>query len=252
MRIFYQTLFAFRPVDPRFVFVGDGCPPQPDRVSKIHDVAENIADCCFRPRARAQHVTPLMRFSGFLKVVICRGQNVLICQDPRDLTRTFPGSTEGEYLPHDLCRFRVGLEIVFCSFGFPVPIGWTSSEPFAALGLQLFHGANLPTRVLCVEFVCPVADRVKIVAALDRRIHAVVHCDEPHIFLREIDLHVVADLQVLTPQPGGILYNQGGDLPGFDHFHDLFPTRPLKICSGIPVIRKKKCVFKAFIPCEFF
>ena len=102
------------------------------------------------------------------------------------------------------------------------------------------------------DVLCPVADRVKIVAALDRRIHAVVYCDEPHILLREIDLHVVADLQVLTPQPGGILYNQGGDLPGFDHFHDLFPTRPLKICSGIPVVRKKKCVFKAFIPCIFF
>ena len=199
-----------------------------------------------------QRIAPLVRFSGLLKVVICRCQNVLICQDPRDLTRTFPGSTEGEYLPHDLCRFRVGLEIVFCSFGFPVPIGWTSSEPFAAFSLQLFHGANLPARVLCVEFVRPVADGVKIVAALDRRIYAVVHCDEPYILLREVNFHVVTDLQILTAKPGGILYNQGGDLPGFDHFHDLFPTRPLKICSGIPVIRKKKCVFKAFIPCVFF
>ena len=201
VRVFYQTLFALWPLHDRLVLVGDGCPPQPDRVSKIHDVAENIADCCFRPRARAQHVTPLMRFSGFLKVVICRCQNVLICQDPRDLTRTFPGSTEGEYLPHDLCRFRVGLEIVFCSFGFPVPIGWTSSEPFAALGLQLFHGANLPTRVLCVEFVRPVVDGVKIVAALDRRIYAVVHCDEPYILLREVNFHVVTDLQILTAKP---------------------------------------------------
>lgn len=143
-------------------------------------------------------ITSLMRFSGFLKVVICRCQNVLICQDLRDLTRTFPGSTEGEYLPHDLCRFRVGLEIVFCSFGFPVPIGWTSSEPFAAFSLQLFHGANLPARVLCVQFVRPVADGVKIIAAFHRRIYAVVDCNEPHVLLREINFHVGTDLQVLA------------------------------------------------------
>ena len=221
-------------------------------MAQIHDVFENITDRRTRPRTRMQRIAPLVRFSGLLKVVICRCQNIPFRQNPRDLARTFPSSTEGKNLPHNLCRFWVRLEMVFRSFGFSVPIGWTASEPFAAFSLQLFHGANLPARVLCVQLVCPVADRVKIVAALDRRIHAVVHCDEPHIFLREIDLHVVADLQVLTPQPGGILYNQGGDLPGFDHFHDLFPTRPLKICSGIPVIRKKECVFKAFIPCEFF
>ena len=167
-------------------------------------------------------------FSGLLKIVIRRCQNILFCQNPRDLTRTFPGSTEGKNLPHNLCRFRIRFEMVFHSFGFPVAVGRATSEPFAALGLQLFHGADLPARVLCVQLVCPVADGIKIVAALNRRIHAIVHRNEPHVLLREINLHVVADLQVLTPQPGGILYNQGGDLPGFDHFHDLFPTRPLK------------------------
>ena len=120
------------------------------------------------------------------------------------------------------------------------------------LGLQLFHGANLPACVLCVQFVRPVADGVKIVAALDCGIHAVAHCDEPHILLREIDLHVIADLQVLTPQPRGILYDQGGDLTSFDHFHNLFPARPLKIRSGIPIVRKEKCVFKAFVPRVLF
>ena len=199
----------------------------------------------------AAHRTPCA-FSGLLKVVICRCQNIPFRQNPRDLARTFPSSTEGKNLPHDLCRFRVGLEMVFRSFGFSVAIGRATSEPFAAFSLQLFHGANLPTRVLCVEFVCPVADRVKIVAALDRRIHAVVYRDESYILLWEIDFHVIADLQVLTPQPGGILYDQGGDLTGFNHFHDLFPARTLKIRSGIPVVRKEKRVLKAFIPCEFF
>ena len=170
----------------------------------------------------AAHRTPCA-FSGLLKVVICRCQNIPFRQNPRDLARTFPSSTEGKNLPHDLCRFRVGLEIVFCSFGFPVPIGWTASEPFAALGLQLFHGANLPARVLCVQFVRPVADRVKIVAALDRRIHAVVHCDEADILLGKIYLHVVAHLKVFTPQAGGVLYDEVRHLSCFDHLHDLFP-----------------------------
>ena len=252
MRIFYQTLFAFRPVDPRFVFVGDGRPPQSNRMAQIHDVFEDITDRCTRPCAWMQRIAPLVRFSGLLKVVICRCQNIPFRQNPRDLARTFPSSTEGKNLPHNLCRFRVGLEMVFRSFGFSVAIGRATSEPFAAFSLQLFHGANLPARVLCVQFVRPVADGVKIVAALDRRIHAVVHCDEPYILLREINLHVIADLQILTSQPGGILYDQGGNLTGFDHFHDLFPTRTFKIRSGISVVRKKERVFKAFIPCVFF
>ena len=48
---FYQTLFAFRPVDPRFVFVGDGRPPQSNRMAQIHDVFEDITDRCTRPCA---------------------------------------------------------------------------------------------------------------------------------------------------------------------------------------------------------
>ena len=163
-------------------------------MAQIHDIFEDITDRCTRPCAWMQRIAPLVRFSGLLKVVICRCQNIPFRQNPRDLARTFPSSTEGKNLPHNLCRFWVGLEMVFRSFGFSVPIGWTASEPFAAFSLQLFHGANLPARVLCVEFVCPVADRVKIVAALDRRIHAVVYCDEPHILLREINFHVITDL----------------------------------------------------------
>jgi len=252
VRIFYQTLFAFRPVDPRFILVGDGRPPQSNRMAQIHDVFEDITDRCTRPCAWMQRIAPLVRFSGLLKVVICRCQNIPFRQNPRDLARTFPSSTEGKNLPHNLCRFWVGLKMVFRSFGFSVPIGWTASEPFAAFSLQLFHGANLPARVLCVQFVRPVADGVKIIAAFHRRIYAVVDCNEPHVLLREINLHVVADLQVLTPQPGGILYDQGGNLTGFDHFHDHFPTRTFKIRSGISVVRKKERVFKAFIPCVFF
>lgn len=199
-----------------------------------------------------QCIPSLVRFSSLLKVVICRCQDLPFCQNPRDLARPFPSSTEGKNLPHNLCRFRVWLEMIFRSFGFSVPIGWTASEPFAAFSLQLFHGANLPARVLCVQLVRPVADRVKIIAAFHRRIYTVVYCNEPHVLLREINFHVGTDLQILTPQPGGILYDQGGNLTGFDHFHDLFPTRTFKIRSGISVVRKKERVFKAFIPCVFF
>ena len=198
VRVFYQTLFAFRPVDPRFVFIGDGRPPQSNRMAQIHDVFENITDRRTRPRTRMQRIAPLVRFSGLLKVVICRCQDLPFCQNPRDLARPFPSSTEGKNLPHNLCRFRVWLEMIFRSFGFSVPIGWTASEPFAAFSLQLFHGANLPARVLCVQFVRPVADGVKIIAAFHRRIYAVVDCNEPHVLLREINFHVGTDLQVLA------------------------------------------------------
>ena len=118
MRVLHQKLFALWPLHDRLVLVGDRGPPQADRVSQIYKVAENVADCCAGPRTWPERIAPMVRFPGFLEVVICRCQDILFCQNPRDLTGTFPGSTEGEYLPHDLCRFRVGLEMVFRSFGF--------------------------------------------------------------------------------------------------------------------------------------
>ena len=85
VRVFYQTLFAFRPVDPRFILVRNSRPPQSNRMAQIHDIFEDITDRCTRPCAWMQRIAPLMRFSGLLKVVIRRCQNTLFCQNPRDL-----------------------------------------------------------------------------------------------------------------------------------------------------------------------
>ena len=96
--LIFLTLFAFRPVDPCFILVGNGRPPQSNRMAQIHDVFENITDRRTRPRTRMQRIAPLVRFSGLLKVVICGCQNLLFCQNPRNLTRTFPSSTGGVQL----------------------------------------------------------------------------------------------------------------------------------------------------------
>ncbi len=112
MSVLHQKLFTFWPLlDPCFILVGDGRSPQSNRVAQIYEVVENVTDRCTRPRTWMQRIAPMVRFPGFLKVVICRCQNLLFCQNPRDLTRTFSGSTEGKDLPHDLCYFRVRLEM---------------------------------------------------------------------------------------------------------------------------------------------
>ena len=69
----------------------------------------------------------------------------------------------------------------------------------------------------------PVADGVEVIAALHRGIHAIVDRDEADILLREINFHVVAHLQIFTPQAGGVLYDEVRHLSCFDHLHDLFP-----------------------------
>ena len=198
MSVLHQKLFALWPLHDRLVLVGDRGPPQADRVSKIHEVAENIADCCARPRAWPERITPMVRFPGFLEVVICRCQDILFCQKPRDLTGTFSGSTEGKDLPDDLCGLCVRFQMRRVCFGRLVAVGRLAAQPFAAFRLQFLDGANLPARIFCMEFVCPVADGVKIIAAFHRRIYTVVDCNEPHVLLREINFHVGTDLQVLA------------------------------------------------------
>ena len=47
----------------------------------------------------------------------------------------------------------------------------------------------------------PVADGVKIIAALHCGIYAVIDRNEPHTLLREVNFHVVTDLQILTTKP---------------------------------------------------
>ena len=111
MSVLYQKLFTLRPLHDRLIFVGDRGPPQADRVSQIHEVTENIADCCAGPRAWPERIAPMVRFPGFLEVVICRCQDILFRQNSRDLTGTFSGSTEGKDLPDDLCCS--GVSVIF-------------------------------------------------------------------------------------------------------------------------------------------
>ena len=143
----------------------------------------------------------MVRFSGFLKVVICRCQDILFCQNPRDLAGAFSGSTEGKDLPDDLCGLCVRFQMRRVCFGRLVAVGRLAAQPFAAFRLQFLDGANLPARIFCMEFVCPVADGVKIIAAFHCGIYAVIDRNEPHILLREVNFHVVTDLQVLTAWP---------------------------------------------------
>ena len=99
-----------------------------------------------------------------------------------------------------------------------------------------------------MQLVGPVADGVEIIAPLHQGIHPVIHRDEPHPLLREVDLGVVAHLEVFPPQAAEVLDNQGLHLPIFDHLHDLLPRGPLEVGPRVSVIRQEQGVLKPVFP----
>ena len=103
--------------------------------------------------------------------------------------------------------------------------------------------------VLGVELVGPVADRVKVVAALHQGVHAVIDRDKPDALLREVELRQLAHLQVLPPQAAELLDDQGLHLAVLDRLHDLLPRGPVKVGPGVTVVSQEQGVVKSIFIC---
>ena len=95
-----------------------------------------------------------------------------------------------------------------------------------------------------MEFVRPVPDRIEIGAAFHQRVHSVVDGNEPNALRWQIELCQLTHLQILTAQTRHILDDQRFDLVPLDHFDDLFPGGPIKICPRVPVVRQEDRILK--------
>lgn len=100
-----------------------------------------------------------------------------------------------------------------------------------------------------MELVGPVADRVKVVAALHQGVHAVIDRDKPDALLREVELRQLAHLQVLPLQAAELLDDQGLHLAVLDRLHDLLPRGPVKVGPGVTVVSQEQGVVKSIFIC---
>ena len=100
-----------------------------------------------------------------------------------------------------------------------------------------------------MEFVGPVTDRIKVVAALHQGIHAIIDRDKADTLPRKVDLCVLSHLKVFSSQAAEILDDDGLHLVPFHHFYDFLPGRTVKVCTGVAIVRQEQCVFKSMIRC---
>ena len=98
-----------------------------------------------------------------------------------------------------------------------------------------------------MEFVGPVTDRIKVVAALHQGIHAIIDRDKADTLFRKVDLRVLSYLEVFSSQAAEILDDDGLHLVPFHHFYDFLPGRTVKVCTGVAIVRQEQRVFKPMI-----
>ena len=65
--------------------------------------------------------------------------------------------------------------------------------------------------------------------------------------LGEISVSIIANLQIVTAQPGHILYNYGGHITGLYILQHLLKAGTVKIRPGITVINIEPCVGKVML-----
>lgn len=82
-----------------------------------------------------------------------------------------------------------------------------------------------------------IKERGKLIAVLVVAVHAVGDRYKVNMMLTEEHLRVKACLQIVTPRPAHIFYNDMGDFARFNVCNELFPRSALKIPSTPTVIR---------------
>ena len=134
-------------------------------------------------------------------------------------------------------------------FGRLVAVGRLAAQPFAAFRLQFLDGANLPARIFCMEFVCPVANGIEIGAACHQRIYTIIDRNETDSLLREVDFCIVTHLQVLTTESAEVLDDESFHFVSFNHVNNLFPGRAHEVCAGVVIVSKEYDILKSVIFC---
>ena len=119
-----------------------------------------------------------------------------------------------------------------------------------SVAAQLFRAAHLAADVLGVPLVHDVPEGRKIIVTLVA-VHTVVYSNKADVVLWKIGVGVISHLQIITSQPGHILYDHGGHITGLYILQHLLEAGAVEICPGVAVICIAACVSEAVVLCVF-
>ena len=118
----------------------------------------------------------------------------------------------------------------------------------AGIAAQFLGTAYFSADILCVPLVHDVAEGREIIVALVA-VHTVVYGNEADVMLWKIGVGVIANLQIVPPQAGHILYDHSGYITGLYILQHLLKAGTVEIRPGIPVVHIKLCVGKMMLFC---
>ena len=103
---------------------------------------------------------------------------------------------------------------------------------------------------LCEPFIEVILDSREIADTICT-VHTIVDGNEPHIVLREGDLHEHTGLQIISAQPGLIFDDNCADFTGFNVSHHPLEVRAVEVCTAVTIVHIELAVMEAMIVCVF-
>ena len=188
---------------------------------------------------------PAVRVCNFLVTAILRlihgsvgrrYQHLFLCQNFRNACCGNAPTCQPKNFPDNLCGRLVHDKGLFIARFSLVAIGNGAAAPQPFLHSGLEYRLDFVAGVLCVPLVYDVQKRSEVIVLRGGAVHIVVDSYETNALLREKNLCVVANLQIVSAKTTEILYHKGLHSSGFDFFQQGGKTGTIKVRTGIAVI----------------
>ena len=181
--------------------------------------------------------------------IVGRLLNLLLGQAASNLYNADPLRSPRENHSDDICSFFVHDPFVFVFRIFAIAVAGNRCIPFPGFAACFIRLLLFATHISQIPFVHDIQKRCKLAALLIGAVYIVRNGYETYMILREIDLGIIPGLQVVSPDTGHILDNDGRNLSGFDIGNHPFPSRAIEIATGETVIRIVHTVIKTMLLC---
>ena len=204
---------------------------------------------------------PAVRVCNFLVTAVIRlihgsvgrrYQHLFLCQNFRNACCGNALTYQPENFPDNLCGRLVhdkGLLIARFSL-VAIGNGAAAPQPFLHSGLE--YRLDFVAGVLCVPLVHDVQKRSEVIVLRGGAVHIVVDSYETNALLREKNLRVIADLQVISAKTAEVFYNQDFHMTCFDFFQQGGKAGTVEIRTRITVVIKMANVSQPFLTGIFF
>ena len=99
----------------------------------------------------------------------------------------------------------------------------------AGFSFQLQGCPHLFAAILDIELIDDIQERSELIVLLIGAVHTAVDSNKPDIVLRECDLGIHSDFQIITTDAAHVLRNDRTDLSLFHQHHHTLPVGSLKV-----------------------